>query len=78
MHSLAFVPRPIAQKAQAEQGVNNAPAGSEPTLLVKQVVCQPLCKACTQHVGIGFPSYALQGNGASVDAQRSISLLKNG
>jgi len=35
VQSLAFVPSPIAQKAQAEQGVNSAPAWSEATLLVK-------------------------------------------
>ena len=37
---LAFVPSLIAQKAQAEQGVNSAPAWSEATLLVKKVVCE--------------------------------------
>ena len=42
VQSLAFVPSPIAQKAQAKQSINSAPAWSEATLLVKKVVCQPL------------------------------------
>jgi len=42
VESLAFVPSPIVQKAQAKQGVNSAPAWSEATLLFKKVVCQPL------------------------------------
>lgn len=42
VQSLAFVPGPVPQKAQAKQSVNCAPAWSEAALLIKKAVCQPL------------------------------------